>query len=515
MIVHTLFFIVSLASQIYGDWLSDALTYQRELTRYLPLNENVLFGTHNSFNYYNPKYTFPEEGVYNQKLNITEQLNLGIRYINLDIHFIPQLNDTKSGALRVCHASKKIYDKCMQSNWQYCTLAGIPNYGPSDSGCFSFHWTFESVIQEISKWISENPREFILVEFDDGLDNNERSISRLFINQILQSKLENKILLPSEFTSLLQSKWPTLDYLVKNLSKNIAFANSYNQMADENGFTFLFKTFHNDENYGWPATMIKYFREGDCSSSIYTRSDGVATLPTDNFGFFQEDLSVIDLGSLGGVIYDGAKEGGTFNQSTVQKVLECGQTTWLEKLTAEKMKWNVWSWDSDQIISGNNIKSKCAVLSYNTGRWKFMDCSTEALFACQSDVDKNDWKFTEISKSWNDFSKHYINESMSYCPTGYSYSIPTNPYQNGIVRRKALQLNQNIYILTRNLEIEDGNEDEGEDGDVDENEVTTISLILDNSIVDDKSSSNSITSSHIIVYIYILVVISVYISLFN
>lgn len=83
-------------------WLHEALTLQERLDRDRPLGETQWHATHNSFN--SAAYTGVGYFDFNQLVSIHDQLTLGVRTLELDIHWYP--NDATGGepAPVLCHA---------------------------------------------------------------------------------------------------------------------------------------------------------------------------------------------------------------------------------------------------------------------------------------------------------------------------------------------------------------------------------------------------------------------------
>ncbi|MBK7972582.1 MAG: hypothetical protein IPK07_04650 [Deltaproteobacteria bacterium] len=83
-------------------WLHEALSLQEHLDRDRPLGQTQWHATHNSFNA--AAYTGVGYFDFNQQVSIHDQLTLGVRTLELDIHWYP--NDATGGepAPVLCHA---------------------------------------------------------------------------------------------------------------------------------------------------------------------------------------------------------------------------------------------------------------------------------------------------------------------------------------------------------------------------------------------------------------------------
>lgn len=88
-----------------SSWLARALALQRDLDRQVPLTEAMLTHTHNSANStaYDPTLSSTDA---NQVLSLTDQLRLGVRAIEIDVHWTPNpAGDPNRGfnAVVQCH----------------------------------------------------------------------------------------------------------------------------------------------------------------------------------------------------------------------------------------------------------------------------------------------------------------------------------------------------------------------------------------------------------------------------
>jgi hypothetical protein len=89
------------------SWVHGTAKFQYELGNSLPLRDAQWIGTHNSFN------NLADGGLLdsltvshldsNQQLSLTQQLDIDVRAIELDLHYIPRLELLGSKAVTVCH----------------------------------------------------------------------------------------------------------------------------------------------------------------------------------------------------------------------------------------------------------------------------------------------------------------------------------------------------------------------------------------------------------------------------
>lgn len=133
-------------SAFKSTWTAKALKLQREIDLNAPLREASFLGTHNSYNsksYQTPvRYIDP-----NQNLSLYEQLETGVRSIELDAHWTLSSKFRKD--ILLCH--------------------GQPNH----LGCGLFDREFVEGLQEIKDWLKANPGELVLLYIERHLDGHE------------------------------------------------------------------------------------------------------------------------------------------------------------------------------------------------------------------------------------------------------------------------------------------------------------------------------------------------------
>ena len=115
----------------YGkSWLHRAAGFQYRLANRLPLLASQWLGTHNSFNSVNDSPSASHTDS-NQQLSLTQQLDVDMRALELDLHYIPSAAAGGSSAVVVCHGR-----------------------GPDEAhfGCTN-EATFAELLPRIGKWL--------------------------------------------------------------------------------------------------------------------------------------------------------------------------------------------------------------------------------------------------------------------------------------------------------------------------------------------------------------------------
>ena len=120
--------------QFQATWAYWALQNQRNLGRYEPLNWIQQIDAHNAYNSAADGFIFP-----NQRYSISDQLDLGVRSIELD-------PNEYFGFIRVCHAKD------------------------DDLGCARTDRLFDNVLKEVRNWLDDNPDEVIIIRMENYVD---------------------------------------------------------------------------------------------------------------------------------------------------------------------------------------------------------------------------------------------------------------------------------------------------------------------------------------------------------
>lgn len=143
-------------AQFEASWLARALALQRRLDLRVPLSQALIPHTHNSANSsaYAPSVTTLDA---NQVLTITDQLRLGMRAIEIDVHWVPNPNGDPDNGYRAvvqCHGEP------------VATPAGVIH-----GGC-SVDTPLVDLLRELRAWLDANPEEVVLLYLENALDGD-------------------------------------------------------------------------------------------------------------------------------------------------------------------------------------------------------------------------------------------------------------------------------------------------------------------------------------------------------
>ncbi len=125
------------------SWTHRAVAFQSALGDRVPLVEAGFLGTHNSFNSVNNAAQTVSQVDSNQQLSLTEQLDVDVRSLELDLHVI-------GGQVVVCHGRGP---------------------GEANAGCTNER-RFDEVLPEVATWLRGHPDQVLLLYLEDELDSD-------------------------------------------------------------------------------------------------------------------------------------------------------------------------------------------------------------------------------------------------------------------------------------------------------------------------------------------------------
>ncbi|ETW25505.1 hypothetical protein [Mycobacterium gastri] len=130
------------------SWVHRTAQFQYALQDSSSLHNAQWLGTHNSYNSLTEGFTLSHADS-NQQLSLTQQLNIDMRSIELDLHYVPRLWQFGARAVVVCHGLS-------------------PAQG--NLGCTN-EPTFAHVLPEIATWLNAHPDQVIMLYLEDALQD--------------------------------------------------------------------------------------------------------------------------------------------------------------------------------------------------------------------------------------------------------------------------------------------------------------------------------------------------------
>ncbi|CAL8466894.1 g6430 [Coccomyxa elongata] len=229
------------------QWLGNAIKTQLQLVRRLPFCLAQLLGTHNSAisladGYGNRDEYFQEYFKWirwvssdstlrtnDQYLSLTDQLNLGVRAVELDTHWV-------EGELRIAHCGgfhAGPFNVLIRAVNVVASLLGHPIHWDTETvGCdpslssipVTMQRSFADALAELSAWLSlpENKDEFLVVFLDDQMDILTWGYLPQLLREIQEAFPAGSIYTPPEHASHSNASWPSMNDLLRE-GKRIMF----------------------------------------------------------------------------------------------------------------------------------------------------------------------------------------------------------------------------------------------------------------------------------------------------
>lgn len=381
-LICLLFLLTALPSaqaDYYASWQNQALQKQNKLDINLPLGQASFLYTHNSFN----SSAYANLGSYwdpNHVLPLVGQLDMGVRAIELDIHWTA--TDSGNKQIQLCHGTD------------------------THTGCSIFDRRFADGIKEVNSWLrqSQNRQEVLMIYLEDHLDGHyDEAIN------IMQQYFAELVYKPAGCQGIPQNI-SKADVLAAGKQVLLIGGNC----ATSNWSNYVFNGVWSTKNgsfSGYPSCTV----DGMSAEQVKNKLVRIYEDSTNLTEWF-----------------------GDHNQSITPQVMadavKCGLgIVGAEPLTEydSRMAAAIWSWAEGE-PNNYNGNENCAVLNAD-GRFNDVNCENTYAFAC---FDKNtaDWRISQQKSAW-------INgEPICQAEFGsaYHFEVPRRAPQNlDLIARRA------------------------------------------------------------------------------
>jgi hypothetical protein len=390
-----------------SPWYKRAIRFQLEIQMNQSLSRMQIPSTHNSHISYadgvdawQRELTHFVQGwdasqrvhLTNQWITVTDQLELGIRGIELDIHYV-------NGLIRICHAGGtkvQFIDDLVERigrffnttiRWNSRTLGCFDPVGP----------TFDRALEELSDWLKkpENAREVIVIYLDNQ-PHLQTWGQVLFIHKSILSKFESTIFTPQMKRDRFPNRWPSGNELL-SMGKKILFVSRQDFGAELEPTMFSRPLLLQDQG------MDSFRAFPQCAPAHQQPITQMNRIVSYGlwYAWFKKDDSYVDAAMM-------------------EKVMECDNVNIiaLEMITPRLMESIIWSWEKNE-----PSRSGCVVLDDKTKKWKVMDCTQKLPIACVSVSNSSVWTLGPES----DFES-------ARCPEGLKFGFPLNGKMNRLLK---------------------------------------------------------------------------------
>ncbi|GMH38746.1 hypothetical protein BSKO_06630 [Bryopsis sp. KO-2023] len=372
---------------VISPWLRNAIKSQTSMARTLPLCYAQFLGTHNSAitlaNGYGNRddyftkllslssLTSAAIETNNQWFSLTDQLNMGARMLELDVHWV-------KSHLRIAHCGglhSSVLDDIIKAINVISRLLGKSSimWDTETFGCSPSlssiaaddQRLFVDAISEIHAWLwqAENLDEFIIIYLDSQLDLLNWDKLDDLLAEVLAVFPRHVIFTPEDKAKFFDREWPTANQLVAN-GKRVMFVNR--QSFNEDLHRYFFRA-GDDGMCGWSEAEVR-----ECFLDRHFQT----CQPAMNGTLVRVETCELTYGPLNCEMEFGRNEI-PLNKGTLPKILNCGiNFPSPDRLTPQRAAAAIWSWASGEPQTTPGAReNECAFISADDGRWKAGLCS--------------------------------------------------------------------------------------------------------------------------------------------
>jgi hypothetical protein len=316
----------------------------------------IVVGSHNSFN----TAPLPFE---QQNATLTEQLDFGVRSLELDLHAIAALAPPR---LRVCHGTRAFFDACSQVSFgEPCASLGVVDLGPIHTGCTAAAPAFEDLLREIAVWLRapRNAGEVVVLRIEDHVEEADHAA----INALLQTYLGEIAFTPAMLAAA-GGVWPATTAKLVDADTRIVIMGENSQFGGTYAHVLT-------RTPAFPANAINNFDPATCS----VRTGAAAGAPlAREFPYFFGDAIVVT--HLGFTVYNGPQERGLVTADNAAALVACGFSPHFDFASPSLVSGGaIWSWRAGGEPSDTAATTTivCTAMAASDGRWAASTSSTQ------------------------------------------------------------------------------------------------------------------------------------------
>jgi len=389
-----------------SSWVHRALTLQRQLGERMPIVDTQIVHTHNSFNAsayslngaqpagtgppsYYPTLTNQDP---NQVYSLTDQLNMDVRFVELDLHWVPSpyaTKDTNGYWVTLCHGDGR--QAPATGTWAH---VGCTADRPAQDG-----------FAELHTWLLAHPTEFVFVYLENQLYDGSPVASQQLAHDTAASLIDQQLgsmIFRPHGTSAGNCAVAPYDVSVATMRAAGARVLLLGNCGPGTAWPALvFQRGSRWDESGNPTT----YSVNDCARDRAARSTGA------NFRRFFEDSTVLATAQ---------QSTSQITAAATQQMVRCGvNIIGMDQLTTDdpRLAALVWSWAPGQPSSGS-----CATTGFG-GRFVSADCGQSHRYACRDQVGR--WHVTVGVGTWS----YGPDECAAEFP-GSRFGVPVNGYDD-------------------------------------------------------------------------------------
>lgn len=396
------------ASAVPDPWLSKVVDLQNKIDYHAPLATATFLMTHNSYNAsaYRTAFAYVDP---NQRLSIRQQLDAGVRSLELDVHRFFSMTGWP---------------------WQWRQRLLLCHGQDNHLGCSPYDRPLEAGVDEIRQWLQDgrNANEVIVIYIEDHIDDRYADL----VN-ILTQRIGSKVFRP-QGTGCQGIPMHISKQDIINAGKQVLLMGASDVCDSNSGW--------NTWAYAGVGDLLNGYPTGDVENLDGTQCEFDRHFYDRYWVRFYEDRTV-----LSSLFADPDR----IEPQDAANLQKCGvNLIGFDKLVMadERLHASVWSWDSGQpsdLMGGEN----CALHGANA-RLDDRTCTEVMGYACTK-PGSHDWIITRNTGTWDQ------GRDVCQMETGgeYVFAVPTNGYDNERLRSaKAAQGAANVWVNLDDQQIE-------------------------------------------------------------
>jgi hypothetical protein len=383
-----------IVSAYHGGWLHRAAAFQYRLGNGLPLVSTQWLGTHNSFNSVRDSLTLSHMDS-NQQLTLTQQLDIDMRSLELDVHFVPSVETDGSKAVVVCHGESPSQE----------------NFGCTNEP------RLVHVLPEIATWLNAHRDQVVLLYLEDELGDPAgytQTVSAL-----------DSILRHPDGSSMIYR--PSGSEMTAKGCANLPLGISRDDVLGRGAQVVLVGNCRSGwapDVYSWDDNHVESgstpdYRPFPACDSTYPRSVYNAKLVR-----YYEDSTFLSA-AADPTESPSQAQAGMLTPAHVAEMTGCGVNLFgFDQILPDdgRIEASIWSWAKDQ---PNADAGSCA-LQRADGRWVTAPCAERHPAACSS------------STGWTVTHPVAFAGARSACRSrGAGFDLPRTGYDNSLLREAA------------------------------------------------------------------------------
>lgn len=436
-------------------WIRDAIQLQNNMSYQMPFCYLTLPGSHNSAidmanGYGIDDIVYTDVLKYldsswflrsnNQYFSLTDQLNFGVRFIELDTHWVlKELRIAHCGGLHVSVVDDflRLVDWIQKKlglhilDWDTETVGCDPSLSsiPADK-----QRSLQSAFAEVSNWLSINQNDFLMIFFDDQKDLKWWGRVEILVS-FVKEYFGNRLYTIEDYTSN-NNSFPTMAQMITS-GKQILLMSGTDYGERMKPYIF-YK--YGPQLCNWYEPSLEQIDFDNCVVWI---NETYSILSYNGTLFRPETAQLVygpyyagrqsQLGHLSSTSLPRPEK--YLNNKTLVKVMRCGiNVPSPDLITPKRIAAQVWSWAPNEPRFTNGT----ATISAHDGRWRTCQESLKIPKLCRK---------TDSPLYRSDFVVAHD------CPEGFVWDHPWNPVDNWRVVEmlrsngiKQIQLNFNFKI---------------------------------------------------------------------